>query len=164
MSKRRTRGQAATEFALVAPIILLLFFGIFDLGRAVYDLATITNAAREGARVAIVNQADSVDCVAHPKVWRCTVIREGVGLGLDVNDPAAVSIVYCKSGELCENDATLDCTMNADGTAPIGCDAVVTVHYTYVPATPPISLLVKNLDLHSTERIAVEYTHANLDP
>ena len=44
------------EFALIIPIFLLFVFGILDLGRAVYAYNTLNNAAREGARVAIVDQ------------------------------------------------------------------------------------------------------------
>jgi hypothetical protein len=42
------------EFALVAPLLLLLAFGIVDFGRAMYYQNEITNAAREGARIAIL--------------------------------------------------------------------------------------------------------------
>ena len=60
----RARGQGLVEFALVFPVFILLLFGIFDLGRAVYAYNTIGDAAREGARVAIVNQIQtSPDCV-----------------------------------------------------------------------------------------------------
>ena len=55
-SGRRQRGQGLTEFALVIPIFLLLVVALFDLGRAVFAYNTLTNAAREGARIAIVNQ------------------------------------------------------------------------------------------------------------
>ena len=59
-SRRRSDGTAAArrlvEFALVLPIFILLLVAIFDLGRAVFAYNTLTNAAREGARMAIVNQ------------------------------------------------------------------------------------------------------------
>jgi hypothetical protein len=44
------------EFALVLPIFVLFMVAIFDLGRAAFAYNTLTNAAREGARMAIVNQ------------------------------------------------------------------------------------------------------------
>ena len=46
------RSQALIEFALVSPVLLLLIFGIIDLGRAIFYYDTLTHAAREGARVA----------------------------------------------------------------------------------------------------------------
>ena len=47
------RSQALIEFALVSPVLLLLLFGVVDIGRAVFYYDTINHAAREGARVAV---------------------------------------------------------------------------------------------------------------
>ncbi len=47
------RSQALIEFALVSPVLLLLLFGIIDIGRAVFYYDTINHAAREGARAAV---------------------------------------------------------------------------------------------------------------
>lgn len=45
------------EFALVAPVLLLIVFGIIDLGRLIYTYVTLSQAANEGARVAVQGQA-----------------------------------------------------------------------------------------------------------
>ena len=47
------RSQALIEFALVSPVLLLLLFGVIDLGRAIFYYDTINHAVREGARTAI---------------------------------------------------------------------------------------------------------------
>jgi len=47
------RSQALIEFALVSPVLLLLLFGIVDIGRAIFYYDTLNHAAREGARVAV---------------------------------------------------------------------------------------------------------------
>ena len=51
-SAARDRGAAAVEFALLLPVLLLLVFGIIDFGRALNAQITLTQAAREGARIA----------------------------------------------------------------------------------------------------------------
>ena len=51
----RDRGVAAVEFALLLPMLLLLIFGIIDFGRALNAQITLTQAAREGARIASVD-------------------------------------------------------------------------------------------------------------
>lgn len=51
---QQQKGAAAVEFALILPILLLVFFGIVELSLALYDKAIITNASREGARAGIV--------------------------------------------------------------------------------------------------------------
>ena len=47
---RNERGAALVEMALVLPIVILLFLGIIDFGRALFLYNNLTNAAREGAR------------------------------------------------------------------------------------------------------------------
>jgi Flp pilus assembly protein TadG len=49
------RGTALLETAITIPIILLVSVGIFEFGRAYQTWQVLTNAAREGARVAIIN-------------------------------------------------------------------------------------------------------------
>lgn len=48
------RGQTAVEFALAAPILVVLLLGIIQFGVAFHDYVTITDAARAGARKAVV--------------------------------------------------------------------------------------------------------------
>jgi hypothetical protein len=60
VSRRRGRGQALVEFAIVAPIFFLLLFSIIEFGRYVYTVQVLNNAAREGARYAIVHGAQSL--------------------------------------------------------------------------------------------------------
>lgn len=52
-SQNSQRSQALIEFALVSPVLLLLIFGVIDLGRAIFYYDTVNHAAREGARVAV---------------------------------------------------------------------------------------------------------------
>ncbi|SDE92777.1 TadE-like protein [Blastococcus fimeti] len=44
------RGAAAVEFALVAPVLLLLLLGIIEFSKAFHNQGTLSAAAREGAR------------------------------------------------------------------------------------------------------------------
>ncbi|MEO8457789.1 MAG: TadE/TadG family type IV pilus assembly protein [Chloroflexota bacterium] len=57
-NEKRELGQALVEFALIIPLFLLLVFAIVDFGMGFYSWITVTNAAREGARVGAVG-ADS---------------------------------------------------------------------------------------------------------
>lgn len=63
VSIRRARntelGQSLVEFSLVLPLLLLLLFAIVDFGRAFYAWNTLSNASREGARVAAVGADNS---------------------------------------------------------------------------------------------------------
>lgn len=53
-SSKKSAGQALVEFAFVLPVFLVIFFGTIDGGRLVYTLNQLSQAAREGARVAAV--------------------------------------------------------------------------------------------------------------
>src|SRR5882672_8349776 len=58
--RQGSRGQALVEFAFAFPVIALMAFAFIDIGRAVFTWNTLSNAAREAARVAAVNQLDPV--------------------------------------------------------------------------------------------------------
>ena len=47
---RDQRGSPAVEFALIAPVLMLLVFGIVQFGFAFYTYNEMFNGAREGAR------------------------------------------------------------------------------------------------------------------
>ncbi len=55
---RGEKGQALIEAALVVPLLLLIAVGIFEFGRAYQTWEILTNAAREGARIAILPSTD----------------------------------------------------------------------------------------------------------
>ena len=51
---RTRRGQALVEFALILPILMILLMGIIEFGRAWNVKQVLTDASREGARLAVV--------------------------------------------------------------------------------------------------------------
>ncbi len=72
------------EFAVVAPVFLLLVFGMIEYGRMVMVQQVITNASREGARVAVLDGSTAVD----------------VGDDGDASRASAVSDLAPNSGEV----------------------------------------------------------------
>jgi Flp pilus assembly protein TadG len=73
------RGAELVEFALVLPMLLLVFGGIVDFGLLLQRQQVLTNAAREGARLAILPGYGEPDVQARVQEF----VREGI------NDPAA---------------------------------------------------------------------------
>lgn len=53
--QKNEKGQALVELALVLPLLLALLCGIIDFGWIYYNQITLTNAAREGARYAVIH-------------------------------------------------------------------------------------------------------------
>jgi Flp pilus assembly protein TadG len=152
--RRRAGGQSLVEFALVLPIIVLLIVGFVEIGRAVFAFNTIANAARQGARVAIVNQLSVVtDCDESRPIedpyqphWsiRGCAIAAASALGINTSN---VSVSY-----LTPPSTTLSC-------APIlhvGCLASVTVTYHYSITTPFISMLIGPFTMSQTSQMPLE--------
>lgn len=54
-------GQTLVEFTIVFSLFLFLIFVVVDLGRAVFFYSSIHNAAREGARYAVIHPYDYAD-------------------------------------------------------------------------------------------------------
>jgi Flp pilus assembly protein TadG len=147
-------GQGLVEFAVVLPVILLLFLGIFDLGRAVFAVNTIANAAREGARVAAVDQVlTSPDCVESMPVedpanphWSVKECAAAAAQALGV-PTSAISVSYAPPG-----GSTLSCAP----TLHVGCIASVTVQYSWSAITPVIGNLIGPISISSTSQMPIQ--------
>jgi hypothetical protein len=74
--KHNRRGQALVEFALVFPLFMLILFGVLEVARFVYTDNTLSQAAREGARLAAVEARwigdTGLSCVASPSLITAT--------------------------------------------------------------------------------------------
>lgn len=62
-SERNDKGSALVELALILPLVLLLFMGIVDLGRAFYYSNTVARAAEAGALYGSQNPTDTTGMV-----------------------------------------------------------------------------------------------------
>jgi Flp pilus assembly protein TadG len=56
--RKANRGQGLLELALVLPFLLVIVFGVFDLGRIFFTTITLVSASREGARFLSVYPED----------------------------------------------------------------------------------------------------------
>ena len=56
---KRNRGQTLVEMAIVLPILVALIFGMTDFARVLNGYLAITEASREGARVAALSGNDA---------------------------------------------------------------------------------------------------------
>ena len=63
VKRSRRRGAALVEFAVIAPIFLTLVGGMIELGRAIVVVQILTNASREGARIAGYDTTTSASTV-----------------------------------------------------------------------------------------------------
>ncbi len=59
--RRQRRGAATVEFALTAPLLFLIVFGMIEVGQGVLIKQVLSNAARDGARTAMLGNATAED-------------------------------------------------------------------------------------------------------
>jgi Flp pilus assembly protein TadG len=120
--RKGEKGQSLAEFVLVLPIFLILVFAIIDFGLGFHAWLTVTNSAREGARLGAVRSPASGACD---------------------NDPSTLATnVACRVRETADslNQAKLGVAVtNAQGTP--GSSVVVVVDYDYDLITPLDSIL-----------------------
>jgi len=82
-------GQELVEFAIVLPLLLLVTFGVLDLGRIFHVAITITNAAREGARYGM-RHSDDMDGIV------VATLTEAQDSGIDLS--SSIIDVSCPEG------------------------------------------------------------------
>ncbi len=81
-SKSNARGQVMIEFALVLPVLVILFLGTIDLARAVYAYGVISDAARDGARWGSVASKDSAAIIEKTKGKITTLDPDRIMIGI----------------------------------------------------------------------------------
>jgi hypothetical protein len=105
---RDQRGTALVEFALIAPLLFLLLFGIVDFGRALDYYNQVTQLAGQGARAAAVNrnpdgtaitsasslQQMLVQNTAQPELRKGEVVCIVGPLPQNIGDPVTVRVSY----------------------------------------------------------------------
>src|SRR5881396_760682 len=123
---RRTRGNergaVLIEFALVLPLLLVIFAGMFDMGLASQRYQAVTNAAREGARMAVLPGYSTAD------------VESRVGAYLTASGVPGTSTIVCAPGapSVCVTPITI---------TPVGGGAVFTAKKVHVEVPHVFSLL-----------------------
>lgn len=86
---RDQRGQALTEFALLAPLVLLMVFGVLDLGRFFHGYLQLQMAAQETVRLGGLGRSDA-DMTAFARSY------------VNFTDPSTVQVTITPSDTLRE--------------------------------------------------------------
>jgi Flp pilus assembly protein TadG len=86
--RRRCAGTSTVEMALVLPLLLILVFAIGEFGVAFTQWQTLTNAAREGARVGVLFRGPDCNAGAVTGEIQQTVDTYVAASGLTLGDVA----------------------------------------------------------------------------
>jgi Flp pilus assembly protein TadG len=174
------RSQAIVEFAIIAPVLLLLLFGIIDFGRVIYYYVTLNQAVNEGARTAIRSSAQlptnadvensvkqhAVDvvlanpCPNGPITNAAPPANQGWIYITEPNPPGTVetlspTLENAPGGQMwAQSNGTCSATNPARNHGPLQ----VTIRYNFVPFTPLIRQATANsIIISAAATYAVEY-------
>jgi Flp pilus assembly protein TadG len=185
LKSRRQEGQALVEFALIIPIFLLVVVGLFDAGRLVYTNSALSQAAREGARLAATEASwisvPGTSCVADPSgitsarpgAHVCpvdvtsfkahvtsAVNRMAVSLG-----PLAAVHISCNdggagdpapTGAWTETSGGNGCRDGAGNPISVAGDVVsVRIEFGYAPMTPVIGSIIGSVPLSGSATMVI---------
>ena len=99
---RDDRGAVAVEFALVLPVLIVLVFGVVDFGRVFFAQISVTQAAREGSRLAALANTMNPQLTPAAVISRTKAAANGLPAGsLNVNAP------ICPAGSTAATDAVV---------------------------------------------------------
>jgi Flp pilus assembly protein TadG len=87
-SGRSSRGQSILEFAITAPILILILLAVADFGRVFFVAIALNNAARAGTQYGIQSPANAADVTGMIQAAQ--------------NDASNISGVTATASEYCE--------------------------------------------------------------
>jgi len=145
-------GTAILEFALAAPILVVLLLNLFDFSVLIWSSMQTENSAQMGAQAAFKTCAGG----AIPELTNCAGLSAAVttaaqstslGTGVTVASGYPGETFYCTSGSTLQSVGTsppspYDCSgaTPSDAAATPGDYIVVQVNYSYTPTFPGLSL------------------------
>ena len=100
-------GQSLVEFAVVLPIFLLLLAGIVDFGLGLYSQMTVINAAREGARLGVVQPGDITAIEDRVDAMAGGLDLTQLDVAITCERPAGSSFVACANPKWQSGDAVV---------------------------------------------------------
>jgi Flp pilus assembly protein TadG len=149
MKHSKQRGANLVEAAFVLPILLLLWFGIIELGRGYQIYQTMTNAAREGARLSVAPPPGGGSVLidsATVKTAVCAQLNAG-GVPCKVGDTGLATVSVCQA---CPGGGSADCTVacnpsylgtfNGATVTYTQVDVSVDYHFQYAPIGAPLTI------------------------
>jgi hypothetical protein len=185
MDPHDSRGQTLVEFAMVLPVFFVVLFGLFDGGRLVYANSVLSQAAREGARLAAAEAGwvglsggacvasesliDSTNpgahvCPANVAAFKTDVttavnrMTAGVGAlsGVHISCNTGSLTDPVPTGEWTDADGGNGCSDGlGNGLGAEGDLVSVRIEHTFHPVTPIISSLIGSLDLSGSATMII---------
>lgn len=166
---RRTRndgGNVLLEFALVAPILLVLILNILDFTRLIWAQMQVEYSAQMGAQAAYKSCSTGIlpaktNCAALNNTVLTAIRSTSLGSAVALTSGYPTETYYCVSGTSLQSVGTysappspFDCTAVGNSAAKPGDYIGVNVSYAYTPTFAGLSLAsARTLTANSIERL-----------
>lgn len=154
-STSKSKGQGLVEFALSLPILLLVFFGIFEFGRLMFIYIVVSSSTREAARYGVAVGDSNVVESGTKRYYDCTGINNaatafGQVINLTTSD---VTITYDSGPSTSTTFASCDALRDSTTDVSLGDRIVITITYTYTPIAQYAGFtMVPSFTITSTSR------------
>lgn len=103
-SNRKRKGAATVEMAVILPVFVTILLGMIEIGRGLMVGQLMTNAAREGARLAVVNGTTNTDVTNQVKTFMqnaAKVAQADVTVNITISNAAAAGqLASATTGDL----------------------------------------------------------------
>ena len=103
----RQQGQALVEFAMILPVFFLLVAGMFDFGLGIYSDLTLVNAAREGARVGVIDPGNRTAIETRVRAMAGNLDASKLNVKIRCRRPSGTTFTSCAKPKWQPGDATL---------------------------------------------------------
>jgi Flp pilus assembly protein TadG len=170
---RGQRSQALVEFAMVAPLFLVILFAAIDISRLLYAYTAISSAVRDGARTASLQAAIYSDCSI---IQQVEVVGQGFPVRMDpkslvgnsdpnnpsgalqpTTPPPNVGYAYIWPAVATAFPADNNCSSaQPRAVSPSVKHVAVLIQYHFVPLTPFIASLTSGIIIKTVSVITVE--------
>jgi Flp pilus assembly protein TadG len=172
---RKTEGAEIAEMAMVLPVMFLTFLGIFWMGRAYNIYTAVNQAAREGARAAVVPPCATCGGTYATDAAVAAVVAQNLKAdSLDSSTTSVVATNPALTGVSCANGTTITCpttnniaicrnvSLTPIGVAPKECGVKVGYGYkmlSTIPllyAAPGLQNALQNLRINGQAQMRTE--------
>jgi len=150
---KRDRGANLVEFAVIAPFLFLMLFGVVEMARLVHGYTTVWSGAREGARYATTIGDSDGDGV--PNYLDCLAIEDAAvakvaGMNMD-SDDITVTYFDLSGTEVADCDVNLPAPGGSGANIDSGFTVEVEAAATFDAVVPLLSSFIDGIDLTSTQ-------------
>ena len=153
-NRRTERGATLVEFAIIAPMLFLLLFGVLEFSRLIAAYTSVWTSAREWARYATTTDVSTisptmpryVDCAGIKQTARSRVFLADISnsdITVQFFDEAGVQVADCSG-------ASPDSALIQSGYS-----VRVTVDTEFNAVVPVLSKFLSNINLHSEQERSI---------